>query len=345
MSTEFPYDVCDLDEDLNRQILRDFTGERTGFVQVGPEKWFLPRKYKAQASNFYNLEPRPDDIWVVTYPRSGTTWSQELVWLIANDLDYETSRRIPLMQRFPFFEFSLFVHDEMTAELLKMNTGDAEKLDLVEQISRPGYEVLNEMKSPRFIKTHFPLSLLPPNLLDVGCKVLYVARNPKDVAVSFYHLNRLIRTQGYLGDFPHYWDYFQNNLHPWAPYWSHVIEGWDNRHNPNMLFLFYEDMNKNLPATINKVARFLQRKPLDDQQASTLANHLDIKNFRNNPAVNFDLLRNIGLLNEGEENFIRKGKNGSWKEEFTPELSKRADRWIQENMKHTDLRFPVYNTA
>jgi hypothetical protein len=59
----------------------------------------------------------------------------------------------------------------MTAELLKMNSGDAEKLDLVEEISRPGYEVLNEMKSPRFIKTHFPLSLLPPNLLDVGCKV------------------------------------------------------------------------------------------------------------------------------------------------------------------------------
>jgi len=59
----------------------------------------------------------------------------------------------------------------MTAELLKMNAGDSEKLDLVQQISQPGYEVLNAMKSPRFIKTHFPISLLPPNLLDVGCKV------------------------------------------------------------------------------------------------------------------------------------------------------------------------------
>jgi hypothetical protein len=31
---------------------------------------------------------------------------------------------------------------------------------------------------------------------------------------------------------------------PWAPYWSHIIEGWDHRHHPNVLFLFYEEMNK-----------------------------------------------------------------------------------------------------
>jgi hypothetical protein len=66
---------------------------------------------------------------------------------------------------------SLLVHDEMMAELLKLNAGDSEKLDLVQQMSQPVYEVLKAMKAPRFIKTHFPIGLLPPNLLDVGCKV------------------------------------------------------------------------------------------------------------------------------------------------------------------------------
>lgn len=43
-------------------------------------------------------------------------------------------------------------------------------------------------------------------------KIVYVARNPKDVAVSWYHLNKAIKTQGYKGDFAKFWDYFQNNL-------------------------------------------------------------------------------------------------------------------------------------
>lgn len=73
----------------------------------------------------------------------------------------------------------------------------------------------------------------------------------------------------------------------------------------------------------------------------TLENHLKIENFRNNKSVNFDVLKQLGILNNGEEGFVRKGENGGWKNDFTPELSKRADKWIEENLKNTDLRFPL----
>lgn len=53
---------------------------------------------------------------------------------------------------------------------------------------------------------------MPPSVLEKKCKVIYVVRDPKDVAVSYYHLNRLFRTQGYVGDFERYWHYFQNGL-------------------------------------------------------------------------------------------------------------------------------------
>jgi len=80
------------------------TGERTGFVQVGPEKYFFPHKYKEQAEHYYNFKARPDDIWISTLPRSGTTWTQEMIWLIANNLDFEQAEQRLLTERFPFFE-------------------------------------------------------------------------------------------------------------------------------------------------------------------------------------------------------------------------------------------------
>lgn len=35
---------------------------------------------------------------------TGTTWTQEMVWLLENNLDYETSKEKPLYERFPMLE-------------------------------------------------------------------------------------------------------------------------------------------------------------------------------------------------------------------------------------------------
>ena len=50
---------------------------------------------------------------------------------------------------------------------------------------------LQQAEDPRFIKTHLPLSLLPDDLLEKA-KVVYVARNPKDTMVSFFHHQKLV---------------------------------------------------------------------------------------------------------------------------------------------------------
>lgn len=104
------------------------------------------------------------------------------------------------------------MHDDTRKELIAENAGYPERQKFIDIISQPGYEFLPQLQTQRFIKTHFPFSLLPPSIFNAGSKVIYVARNPKDVAVSFYHLNRLYRTQGYNGDFSRYWNYFERNL-------------------------------------------------------------------------------------------------------------------------------------
>lgn len=77
----------------------------------------------------------------------------------------------------------------------------------------PTYMELAKVERKRFIKTHLPLELMPHGALKSnGPKIIYVARNPKDVAVSNYHLHRLDLKSGYKNDFNTFAEYFMNDL-------------------------------------------------------------------------------------------------------------------------------------
>lgn len=102
--------------------------------------------------------------------------------------------------------------------------------------------------------------------------------------------------------------------------------------------MFYEDMNKDLPCAIKKMATFLG-KNMTDRDVKTLETHLKIENFRLNSSVNMDLMADLGITNN-KQGFIRKGKSGSWKDMFDEELNRRADKWITENLKDSDIVFP-----
>ena len=104
------------------------------------------------------------------------------------------------------------MHDQVKAKLCKENDNEKFKIQLLENISIPGFEFFPKMQSKRFIKTHLPFKLLPPSVMEKKAKVVYIARNPKDVIVSYYHLNKLYRTQGFVNDFETFFDYFTNDL-------------------------------------------------------------------------------------------------------------------------------------
>ena len=265
------------------------------------------------------MEVRQDDVWVVTFPKCGTTWTQELVWQVAHNCDFEGGKQL-LEERFPFLEVETLMDPEVKVE----------EEDFVDKLAATF--------SRRFIKTHLPLSLLPSNLLDTA-KVVYVARNPRDVIVSFYHHNKLIKLFDFVGDLPEFARWFIRDKVFRSPFFPHVEEAWAVRDHPNMIFLFYEEMEKDLKEVICRVAGFLDTQ-LTEEQVTQLVEHLDIKNFRNNPAVNLEFCKENGSFNL-EGSFIRKGKVGGWKEEFKdyPEVDREVNIWVEENMKKSKVQW------
>lgn len=69
-----------------------------------PQPCLLVRKYKQFAERIRDFKVLADDIWIVTYPKCGTTWAQEMIWLLANGLDYKTAKSVDVNQRSPYFE-------------------------------------------------------------------------------------------------------------------------------------------------------------------------------------------------------------------------------------------------
>jgi len=86
---------------------KDFIGHaiQEGMIEIGPEKWIMTKTFADHdLDEFYNFEARADDVYICTFPRSGTTLTQEMIWLLCNDLNYEAAKATDLEWRFLFLE-------------------------------------------------------------------------------------------------------------------------------------------------------------------------------------------------------------------------------------------------
>ncbi len=57
-------------------------------VRSVPDGVIMPKKFVPMAEQIFNMEVRPDDIWIITYPKCGTTWTQ--VYLLYSTLKSST---------------------------------------------------------------------------------------------------------------------------------------------------------------------------------------------------------------------------------------------------------------
>ncbi|XP_059892757.1 sulfotransferase 1C1-like [Gadus macrocephalus] len=259
------------------------------------------------------FEPHPSDLLIATYPKAGTTWTQEIVDLLLNDGDQEVCHRAPIVIRMPFLE--IFSPPPVPS----------------------GLDLLKEMPPPRVIKTHLPFQLVPQGFWKNKCKTIYVARNAKDNLVSYFHFDRMNLTQPEPGPWDSYIPKFMEGKLAWGSWYDHVKGYWKEREKNNILYLFYEDMKENPRREVERIMRYLG-KSLPDDVISRIVELTSFKAMKENPMVNYTFIP-VPVFDQSISPFMRKGEVGDWNNHFTQEQSRVFDEDYEKQMKGSNIPF------
>ena len=173
----------------------------------------------------------------------------------------------------------------------------------------------DKMASPRAFKSHFPYGMMPCGLpSNTPGKYIYVVRNPRDAAVSFFHHYRT------LPFYPHYeWDeFFEKFLKgdvDFGEYFDHVLSWWAHKDDDNVLFLKYKDMKKDLPSAVATIAKLIGQD-ISKELVEEIAHRTTFENMKKDSTANYEWAK---VRKPTGSDFMRKGIVGDWKNYFTSE--------------------------
>ncbi|XP_068919856.1 sulfotransferase 1A1-like isoform X4 [Petaurus breviceps papuanus] len=178
---------------------------------------------------------------------------------------------------------------------------------LISTYPKSGMEVLKETPAPRLLKTHLPLSLLPQALLDRKIKIIYMARNAKDVAVSYFNFYKMAKVHPDPGTWEDFLETFMTEKVSYGSWYQHVKEWWELRKQYPLLYLFYEDMKKDPKREIQKITEFVGQ-PLPEDILDQIVQQTSFKKMKENPMTNYSTIPDE-IMDHTISPFMRKGEN------------------------------------
>ena len=274
----------------------------TVLPRLSPERW--------QELEAFPL--RQGDLFIVTYPKSGTTWMQQIVKLLRNggkrdDIKLDKSIR--------------------WLEVLDSDFGKMHHYT-------PDMATSSDVISPRAFKSHFPYEHVPGGLPHTtAAKYIYVMRNPKDVCISLYHHRRMMEELTWEDHF----SLFSSTSIMYGNWCDHVLGWWKNRDAPNILIVKYEDIKTDPTAAVRTIADFIGIKVATDELVQSVVENSSFSSMKKNPNANYAWYSGQDKVFSREGQFMRKGEVGNWKQQFTDSESECLDALVSERLRGSGL--------
>jgi hypothetical protein len=221
-----------------------------------------------------NLAVYPDDTFIVSYPRSGNTWTR---FLIAN-----------------------LIHPEEPATFSNIER-------LVPDSEAQSSRYLKRIARPRVIKSH--------QYFDHRYKkVIYIVRDPRDVALSYYDFQRKYRHIDDEYPLTRYVSDFVSGRMISADYgtWAENVASWifTRGKSNDFLLLRYEDMLNNSVRELGRIAAFL-RIEADNNRLAQIVAACSAQRMRNLEQTEGDQW--VSTKNRRKDiPFVRAAGSGTW---------------------------------
>ncbi|XP_037499314.1 sulfotransferase 1B1 [Rhipicephalus sanguineus] len=274
-------------------------------------------------------KPRPGDLFLVSYPKSGSTWTLRIMYNILMDAVDSDDPLEPII-RFPCLEMQ-------------------------------GAEAAIYAPRPAAFKTHLPFHKNP---YSPEAKYVYIARNPYDTCVSFYyHTKHFPAYKFQNGTFDEFFELFIKGRVDYGDYFDNVFSWYEHRDDPNVLFLTYEELKANTRQSVLKIAAFISpekekrlkenteilNRILDKTSLANMKKTINVgtqgQSWSESPmlkTIHPELLKGLRALFDFFKvpmtgDFVRKGQVGDWRNHFSQEQIQQMKEWIAEATKGSDL--------
>ncbi|WOG83519.1 hypothetical protein DCAR_0102695 [Daucus carota subsp. sativus] len=306
----------DLLASLPRQegILQPYCYQYQGF-------WHGPVGLKELIHCQNHFLARKNDIFLVTAPKSGTTWLKAVIYALINrEACHPQDPHHPLLTQTPHQLVPFLQYVEASCYDSVCNSLDD--------------------SGTRIFGSHIPTVSLPESIwMEEGAKIVYMSRDIKDTFVSLFHFANKIDSRPSPISLEKAFDLFCRGSSPSGAVWDQILGYWkESLDKPDkVLFMRYEEMQNEPLVQLRRLALFLG-KPFSQEEENSGVPHQIINLCSFNTLSNLEANKKGNILRVlRNDSFFRSGVVGDWKNHLTLEMASKLDQITEEKFSGSGL--------